>query len=133
MSSSQTGEFEAERLDRLERELRRRQWDSVLLRPRDPGASQPPSSPTRRCEPAVETPPPTAPDPFAVLELIVERLDRLKRLSVRLESEVRRMDRHGRKFRWRLIAGLLAASAASLALMPWWVSLWRFSESLLGR
>ncbi len=133
MPSSQSAEYEAERLDRLEREVRRRQWDSVLVRPRDPNTPQPAPSPGLRRDPVAETPTPSKPDPYAVLELMVERLDRLERLSARLESEVRVMDRYGRKFRWRLIAVLVATSAAGMALMPWWVSLWRFSESLMGR
>lgn len=133
---NQSAEYEAERLDRLEREVRRRQWDSVLVgRPRDAAAAPTTPAqglPTRR-EPAAEAPVPASPDAYVALDLMAERLERIERLALRLESEVRRLERHGRRDRWRLLATLVVASFAGLTLIPVLATLQQLSAAILGR
>jgi hypothetical protein len=108
-----SAEYEAERLDRLERESRRRRWDSVLLARARDSATAPTDRPNPPAEPAPD------PDTHAVLELLVDRIERIERLAARLDSEVRGAERRSRR-RTRiglaaLGVGLAVAASAPLA------------------
>lgn len=117
---SHSAEFESQRLDRLESETRRRKWDSVFVsRPREAqtaSAAAPRSGAAiHRGDAGLETTPSEA---AVILGLLSDRLDRLERLTSRLEAEYRRLSRRDRYRLRRVLAVALAASIMTAILAP---------------
>ena len=120
-----THQTEAERLDRMERETRRRKWDSAIMElPREVvrsglspggGLKLPLESPAERAAPRSGD--------FPLLELMTERLDVLERKASRLEGEVRAWEQKDRlrQRRWLVTALVaVACSISGLALAAGW-------------
>ncbi len=113
---SHSAEFESQRLDRLESATRRRKWDSVFVaRPREAPAAAPRSG----AGIPRDTPPETTPSEAAlILGLLSDRLDRLERLTGRLEAECRTLTRRDRYRLRRVLAVALAASLMTAIFAP---------------
>jgi hypothetical protein len=104
-------ETEVERLDRLERESRRRKWDSaIMVRSRDSvqAALTPPSG--------ARIPREAADDDRPLLDLMAERLDTLERKAFRLETEVQFWQNKSRSRRILLGAVLVAVLCVAMGV-----------------
>src|SRR5437762_13986882 len=108
-------ENEAEkRLDRLEQEARRKQVDSALMIRRTDGTAAyktPPQGTRVTRDPGSGTAPNPAGDDAALLGLMAERINLLERQAVRLETDLRRMQRRGRLQKRVTIAAAVVACA----------------------
>jgi hypothetical protein len=124
-------ETEAERLDRLEREARRRKWDSaIMVRSRDSALAG--LTPAAGMKLPAERPA-TLGDDRPLLDLMAERLDLLERKASRLEAEVRVWEQKDRR-RKRLILGAgLVAAACSVSGVALATGLLRTERAAAGR
>jgi hypothetical protein len=99
-------EVTAKRLDRLESETRRRQWDSTIM-----------TAAKVQWDEAI-APPPNAPAPIdrPLVDLLAERFDRLERANRRLEWQIDQVER-GQRFWKRACTAALIPMALALALV----------------
>jgi hypothetical protein len=93
--SSSPAENASERLERLEREDRKKRWDSVLE------AHVSNAARGKTAEPLSERKPQWNPevgpsDAISIITLLADRLDRIERLAVRLESDLHQQERKAR-------------------------------------
>lgn len=118
MMSKSPAESASDRLERLEREDRKKRWDSVL----EAHVSR--STLSESHEPAAERV--KAPrnheagpsDPISIITLLADRLERVERLAVRLESEVRQQERQARVGSQRMAVGVaFAVIVAAIGLL----------------
>ncbi len=97
------------RLDRLERERRRLIWDSTVLRTLAGMAPIATSTPqVKQDAPACTTTRHSGP---TLTELLCDRLDRLERMTDRLDSEKLTMESRNRFWRWAGLASIALAVA----------------------
>jgi hypothetical protein len=101
MVSANPADRETERLERLERDDRKRRWDSVLN-------GRPGEAVSERVKAA--SPEGASSDAVSILAMLGDRLDRMERLAMRLESEIRVQEMHTRTALRRGLAGAVVVA-----------------------